>query len=407
MADILDQNGLTLDSYNDILNFIQSSMNEIYAVDGDTINFDSETPDGQFTNILAQISADVRQLAAEIYNSFNPDNCQGSVQDQRYALNYLTRGAGTYTIQNIDITTDRTVELEGLDANANDPNATSYTLSDNAGNQWYLLDTATLLEGTTTLTFRAAKLGLVQPTIGTIVNQVTKVLGVTGVINSIAATTLGRDEESDLAFRIRRERSTALKGTNNFDALLGQLLQVSGIVDARVFVNNTNSPVTNVTDKPGGIPPHTLWVIVDGSAANPEDIANVIYQNSSGIPTIGDETFSVETTSGQTFVVNYDNEVGVPFDIQFTIQNTIGIQITEEMKSSIRNYIVNNLSFNLGQPVETSEITAVASQALLQFGTGLYALDVKVSEHEAADWQDFIASTSWQNKFTVANIVIN
>ena len=297
MADILDKNGLTLDSYNDILNFVQSSMNEIYAVDGDTINFDSETPDGQFTNILAQISADVRQLAAEIYNSFNPDNCQGAVQDQRYALNFLTRGAGTYTIQDIDITTDRTVELEGLDENANDPNATSYTLSDNAGNQWYLLDTTTLLEGTTTLTFRAAKLGLVQPTIGTIVNQVTKVLGVTGVINSIAATTLGRDEESDRDFRIRRERSTALKGTNNFDTLLGQLLQLNGVIDARLFINNTNVANTEVTDKVGGIPPHTLWVIVDGSVADPNEIANVIYQNSTGIPTIGSETVSVETTS--------------------------------------------------------------------------------------------------------------
>ena len=406
MADILDKNGLTLDDYNTILEYVQSSLNEIYAPDGDTINFDSETPDGQFTNILAQISADARQLAAEIYNSFNPDNCAGSVQDQRYALNYLVRGAGTYTIQNIDITVDRTVELEGLDDNANSPTATAYTVSDNSGNQWYLLDSTTLYTGTTTLKFRAQALGLVQPTIGTIQNQVTKELGVTGVNNPTAALTLGRDEESDLDFRIRRNRSVATRGRNNYDTMLGQLLQLEGVIDARVFVNNTNVANTDVTDKVGGIPPRTVWVIIDGNA-NADDIGNVVYQNSAGMPTIGDESVNVETTSLQTYQVKYDEANGVAFDIKFTIQNTLGITITDEMKTSIREYITNNLKLNLGEPVETSEITNVAAQALLQFGTGLYALDVKVSLHEQSDWQDFIASTSWQNKFVVSDITIN
>ena len=38
-------------------------------------------------------------------------------------------------------TTDKTVTLQGLDANYNDLNAASYTVSDNAGNLWYLIDT--------------------------------------------------------------------------------------------------------------------------------------------------------------------------------------------------------------------------------------------------------------------------
>lgn len=406
MADVLDRNGLTLDDYSTILQYIQGSMNEIYAKDGDTINFDSETPDGQFTNILAQISVDVRQLAAEVYNSFNPDNCQGAVQDQRYALNYLTRNAGTYTIQSVDITVDRTVELKGLDEDATSPTATAYTVSDNIGTQWYLLETTTLYVGTTSLLFRAQNLGLVQPVIGTIQNQVTKVLGVVAVNNPTAALTLGRDEESDMDFRIRRNRSVATRGRNNYDAMLGQLLQLDGMEDAKVYINNTNSPVTDVTDKVGGIPAHTVWVIIDGNVSA-NDIANVIYQNSAGLPTIGDESVDVETASIQTYTVNYDTVAQVDFDIQFTIQNTLGVVITEEMETSIRSYITSELHLSLGEPVETSEITNIASQALLQFGTGLYALDVKVSLHGDDDWQDFIASTSWQNKFVVSDIIIN
>ena len=173
MADLLNENGLTLSTYTELLDNIQSAMNTIYAQDGDTINFDSETPDGQFTNILTQIGADVRQLAMEVYNSFNPDNCTGIVQDWRYAINFITRKGGTYTIQNIDITTDRTVTLQGLDGNFNQPTATAYTVSDDSGNQWYLIDTTTLTAGTTSLAFRSQNLGLVQTTIGTIQNQVT------------------------------------------------------------------------------------------------------------------------------------------------------------------------------------------------------------------------------------------
>ena len=407
MADVLDRNGLTLDSYMDILNYVQSTMNEIYAADGDTINFDSETPDGQFTNILAQISADVRQLAAEVYNSFNPDNCQGSVQDQRYALNYLVRGAGTFTIQNIDITVDRTVTLNGLDANADVLTATAYTVSDNIGNQWYLLDTATLLAGTTSLPFRSQNLGLVQPTIGTIQNQVTKVLGVTAINNSVAPTTLGRDEESDMDFRIRRNRSVAKRGINNYDALLGQLLQATGVIDARVFINNTNLPNTDVTDKPGGIPPRNVWVIVDGSVSN-DDIANIIYKNSAGLPTVGDVEVTIETVSGQPFITSFDRANPITFYIKFKIQNSINIPITPEMKQSIAQNIASNLKFGLGHPIETSAITNIAAQALASYSDGLYALDVQVSL-DNSNWTDYIESTSWQNKFVVdaSNITIN
>lgn len=399
MADILDNNGLTLETYSSILAYIQNAMNEIYATDGDLINFDSETPDGQFTNILAQISADARQLAAEIYNSFNPDNCQGTVQDQRYALNYITRKSGTFTVQNIDITVDRTVDLQGLDGNYDSLTASSYTVSDNAGNQWYLLDSTTLTAGTTSLPFRSQNLGLVQPTIGTITNQVTKVLGVTNVINSIAPTTLGEDEESDAEFRIRRNSSTATYGQNNYDAMLGQLLQITGVTTAKVYVNNTLNANTDITDKSGGIPSRSVWVIVAGSA-NQDDIATTIYQNSSGLPTVGDVSVDIPTTSQQIFTVNFDRANSESFYIRFKLKNTTGTPLTNVQEDDIKAQIVNSLDFGLGSPVETSAITEAAAQALLTYGSGLYALNVEIST-DNTNWVDFIDNTNWQNKYVV------
>ena len=398
MADTLNSNGLSVDSYNTLLANIQSDMNSIYAKDGDNINFGSETPDGQFTNILAQIGSDIREVIQEVYNSFDPDKCTGVVQDSRYALNYLTRKGGSFTVQNIDITTDKTVTLQGLDANYNDLNAASYTVSDNAGNLWYLIDTTTLLTGTTSLPFRSQNLGLVQPTIGTINNQITKVLGVTSVNNSVAPTTLGEDQESDVEFRVRRNRSTATNGQNNYDAMTGQLLELDGITDVQVHVNNTSS-----TDSTGTAA-HTVWVIAEGGAN--ADIANIIYQNSSGLPTRGAVEVDVPSVSGQVFTTSFDRVNPVSLYIQFDLKNTnSNVNVSED---TIKQYIADNLTFTLNQPAETSYVTEVASAALLNYGTGLYALNVEVST-DGSTWTDYIASASLKDKFVVdtSRITIN
>ena len=416
MADILNENGLTLNTYDELLTAIQGAINEIYAADGDLINFDSETPDGQFTNILAQMGADVRQLITEVYNSFNPDNCQGALQDQRYALNYLTRKGGTYTIQAIDITVDRTVSLEGLDDNYNSLTAASYTVSDNAGNQWYLIDSVTLTAGTTSLPFRSQQIGYVQPTINTITNQVTKVLGVTAVNNSVAPTRYGEDEESDMEFRIRRNMSTSLRGQNNYDAMVGQILQLDDVTDCKVFVNNTNLENKDVTgDENSGVPPFNVWVIVDGG--DNSKIADVIYRNSSGLATFGYENQSVTpaiepvqvdllTISQQTYTVYFNRANAVALHIKFDVkvlESNFNLN-TDEIKS----YLVENLNFGLNQPAETSYITDVAAQSLLQFDAKIYALNVEISL-DGTTWTDFIPSSSWMDKFVVStnNITVN
>lgn len=390
MADTLNSNGLNVDNYNTLLANIQSEMNSIYAVDGNNINFGSETPDGQFTNILAQIGSDIREVIQEVYNSFNPDKCTGVVQDSRYALNYLTRKGGTFTVQNIDITTDRTVTLQGLDANYNDVNAASYTVSDNAGNLWYLIDTVTLTAGTTSKAFRSQNLGLVQPTIGTINNQVTKVLGVTSVNNSVAPTTLGEDQESDTEFRIRRDRSTATNGQNNYDAMTGQLLELDGVTDVQVHVNNTAS-----TDSTGTAA-YTVWVIAEGGANS--DIANVIYQNSTGLATRGSVSVNVPSVSGQVFSTSFDRANPVSLYIKFDLKNTnANVNISQD---TVKEYIVDNLTFTLNQPAETSYVTEIASAALAQYGSGLYALNVEVST-DGVTYTDYIASSSLKDKFVV------
>lgn len=392
MADVLNANGLSVDNYDTLLTNVQNSMNTIYAPDGELINFGSETPDGQMTNIYAQIGSDSRELIQNVYNSFDPDKCSGVVQDSRYALNYITRKGGTFTIQNIAITVNQTVTLNGLDGNYNDLSAASYTVSDDAGNLWYLIDTTTLTAGTTSLPFRSQNYGLYQPVIGTITNQVTKVLGVTSVINSVAPTTLGENQETDAEFRVRRNRSTAVRGQNNNDALLAQILELDGVTDAKTFINNPNDP-----NYDSDIPDYAVWTIVEGGANS--DIADAIYANSTGLPTYGNVSVDVPAISGQVFTVNFDRDNPVSLYIQFDLKvENVGTNINQD---AIKEYMANNLIFALGAPAETSYITEVAAQGLIaNYGQGLYALNVEIST-DGTTWTDYIASSSIQDKFVV------
>ena len=388
--DTIGSNGLELKDYDTILNEIQTGMNNIYALDGDLINFDSETPDGQLTNIYAQAMSDLRDTITEVYNSFDPAKCTGVIQDSRYALNYIARHGATFTIQNIDVTVNRTVTLNGLDENYANPQAASYTVSDDAGNLWYLIDTTTLTPGTTSLPFRSKDYGSYQSTIGTIVNQVTIVLGVTSVNNSVAATTLGEVQETDTEFRLRRERSTELRGLNNTDSMLSQLLEIDGVVDADVWDNYTNEEDATGTEA------NTVWVIVEGGANT--DIADVIYANAGNANFRGTVSVPVTAVSGQIFPVKFDRPNPIPLYIRLDFQLIKNDQLNAI--SLIKEDIAQNLIYRLNEDAETSKITTVASDAIVSNGGGGYALNVEISL-DGENWTDFIESASRKNKFVV------
>ena len=377
MADIdaLTYTGLQTKDNTVLVNDIQTAMQNIYGVDGEQINFDSNTPDGNFTEILGEIGTVVRELITEVYNSCDPSKCSGAVQDSRYQINYLTRKGGTFTRQNIAITVDKTVTLQGLDASYNDPNASAYAVSDNSGNIWYLIDTTTLYAGTASCPFRAKDLGEVVPTVGTITNQVTIVPGVTNVINSIGYTVLGEEQESDLEFRVRREQSIANKSQSNEDAIKGQLLALDGVTECEVWCNKTNS-----TDSTGTLP-HYLWCIVGGGANT--DIANVIYANMGGSGTRGTVTVPLNTTSLQTININFDRPTLVPLYIRFDLQ-VVG-DLGEINQNEIKQYIATNLTYGIGEDAETSKITGVCSNAIIADGGGAYALNVEVSTDGTTD----------------------
>lgn len=371
MANIDDitYTGIQTKDNNILVEELITGFQDIYGQNDEELNLDSNTPDRQLIELFAFAGTIVREMYTEVYNSCDPDKCVGAIQDNRYQINYLERKAGSYTLQNITIVANKTVTLQGLDASFADPEASAYTVSDNNGNIWYLSDTTTILAGTTSLEFRAKNKGVIIPTIGTITNQVTIVDGIISVINNVGATSIGTEQESDSDFRIRRERSVQNSGQNNIDAMLGNILALENVVDANIHENRTDA--TDVT----GTPAHSIWVIVEGGANT--DIGNIIYANIGGAGTKGNVIVPITTASLQQTSVSFDREIVLPLYIKFDIKAITNVG--EVNQDFVKEYIAQNLTYRIGENVETSKITQIAADAMLADGGDGYALDVKVS----------------------------
>ena len=388
MPDILDSDGLQVKTLAEITQDLEDGLKEIY---GNDINLDQNSPDGQMVNIYAQAARDLRELIVSVNNGFDPDRAVGRILDERVVINNIERQGGTFTIQPIDITTDRTVDLTGLDDSFNDINGTGYTVQDDAGNEFILIDSATLTSGTTTKNFRAREIGQVETTVGTIENPVTIVLGVTGVTNSSAASEIGQDQETDAELRLRRQQSVAIASTGYLNGILAAILNLDGVTDAKVYEN-----VTASTDS-DGIPAHGIWCIVEGGANT--DIGNTIYaKKTAGANMKGDVTVDIDTDSGAVFVAKFDRPTAEDLYIRFDIQPTNASATFDQ--ALIKASIVASLSYNIGDFAETSEITTIARAAITENGGGGVVVNVEVSDDDAT-WVDYLAAPTKDAQWTL------
>ena len=388
MPDIIDADGLQVKTADEIRQELEDGFRNIYGAD---INLDQNSPDGQLVGILTQMSVDIRELATQINNGFNPDRAFGRILDERVVINNIERNGGTFTITDIDITVDRTVTLAGLDAAFNDINGQGYTVQDNAGNEFILIDTATITAGVHTLSFRARELGRVETTIGTINNPVTVVIGVTTINNDSAPTTIGQDEETDAQLRVRRQRSVSISSTGYLNGLLGDVLALDGVTDAVLYENYTDSVDAD------GIPAHGTWLVVEGGANT--EIGEVYYENKSyGSNMKGDVEVNIITASGGLFVALFDRPTAEDLYIRFEIKRTVPLYVFDE--AAIKTYIADNLVYSIGDFAETSSITDIAVAAIASQGGGGVPINVEISDDDIS-YVDFLEVSTLDGKWTL------
>jgi len=320
MPNVLDSTGLTVSTREELLDYFTTQFLEIY---GSQINLESSTPDGQWINIMIQAILDLQDLLVQIYNSFDPDNAIGNVLDQRVTINGIQRQAATNTITPITLVNSSSVTLYGVDAyDRGDVDITQvYTISDAAGNLWQLQNSQLgLPAGTHIIDFQSAVAGEILTVPNTITIPVSIVLGVVSVNNPTSYTTLGTNEESDAALRVRRLQSVSLASQGYLAGLLAALLNVTGVTSAFVYENTTS-----VTDS-DGVPGHSIWVIVAGTGAD-ADIAQAIYtKRNAGCGMFGSTSYIITQVDGSPFIIYWDEVVPVNLFIYFTATSINGVQ---------------------------------------------------------------------------------
>jgi uncharacterized phage protein gp47/JayE len=394
MPDSFDGNGLQTATLTEIRDAIETKYIGIF---GDEINTDQNTQDGQTINIMAQVGRDLREILEQINAGFDPDQAVGRVLDQRVSINGITRKAGTFTEVPVEITVDRSLSLIGLDTQSSEINpevSGLYTVKDDAGTRFYLLDSYTFAgAGTETLTFRAAEIGDIEVNANTITTPETIIGGITGINNPTGATALGVDEETDASLRSRRTAATAILSIANINGLQAALSALDGVTVALVKENDTD------TADADGTPGYTIWCIVQGG--NDADIAEVIASKKThGCGMRGDEEVTLQYLDGRSFIIKFDRPTSQNLWVRFSI-SLPGGTIDEDF---IKQSIVDNVIWDVGGDAVGSKITCYLQ--------GLNA-DYVITGMEVSDdnsvWEEVVSPATVQNIFvnSTARITIS
>lgn len=381
MPDVFDADGLQIKTLAELKAELEIAFREIY---GDDINTDSNSPDGQTIGIFAQSGVDLREVLAQINSGFDPDQAAGRILDQRVAINGIKRNPGTFTSQDIEIVTDRALSLSGLDDDATELGITGvYTVRDQEGNEFYLLDSQSPAgAGTYSYTFRAAELGQVEVTLNTITTPVTVVPGVISVNNPTGANSIGINEESDFDLKIRRRASTALPAVGYLDAIEASIADLDNVAEVIVLENDTDSVDGNGTN------PHTIWAIVEGG--DPDEIGEVLYKKkTAGAGLRGAVLVNVPRPDGSFYPSYFDRPVNQDLYIQFNLFFS-GVVDLDDLK----NKIVENVSWKIGQDATSDVLTSYVKS----INQGYVITGVEVSD-DGISWGEIESVASPQNRF--------
>lgn len=390
MPDELNRQGLTTKTLSELREELQNDFKAIY---GEDINVDQNSPDGQVINILAQSAVDLRELLQQINANFDPDQAQGKILDQRVAINGIKRKGATFTKIPISLRTSGDVNLVGLDGKSQEltpdiPNL--YTVKDDAGTEFYLLESATFKKGNTSPVFRAKQIGKVEVQLNTITNPVTIIAGVIDINNTSSALIIGDDEETDAQLKIRRRLSVTALSTGYLEGIEATLLTIKGVKLAQVYENDTNIPVN-------GIPGHSIWCIVEGGSV--EDIINVIYRTkSAGAGTKGDISESVTRTNGVPYIVRFDRPETLELVIKMKVyrkeasyRQAGDVLISPGASEVLKKEIIEGLVWNLGASAGADDIIDFIKNIHPDYRIRDVLLRIKTSEDVDSSFTDVVS----------------
>lgn len=302
----IDENGIFAPTYSTVLEDLKDKYRTIYGQD---VYLEADSQDGQLLAVLALSIQDANEMAVSVYNSFSPGTAIGAGLSSVVKINGLRRKIASYSTVPVSIVgVVGTIILNGA-------------VSDQLSNVWLLpFQVIIPLSGEITVTATAVSAGAIFIQAGMLDHIQTSTPGWQTVINTTSSSP-GLPVEIDADLRVRQSQSTSIAATSPAAAILAGILNLEGVVRAKVYVNSSD-----LTDE-HGIPAHSISCVVEGGDI--AQIAQVIcYTKSPGTGTYGDISVIVTDPVGIPDTINFFALDERPIWLQVTLQPFAGYLIS-------------------------------------------------------------------------------
>ncbi len=273
----------------------------------------ANTAQGQLNGIFGSAHAELWELLEEVYHGMDPDAAAGYVLTALASLTGTERRAAKASVS-------RRQQLT-LDPGASVP-ARSLVAYDTRPDIVFALDAAVenpgLVADDFEVTATCTVTGPISVPAGALTVIVNPVSGWTATEN-LADAELGRDVDSDIILRQRREAQLSLRGGSTVGAIRADLLELPDVRSARVIENTTDATVD-------GLPPHSFEAVIDDgdTPTVPNDtIAQVIWDSKpGGIATYGNTSGTATDENGDEHTVNFSRVTLRPVYIVMALTTT-------------------------------------------------------------------------------------
>lgn len=294
----IDSTGYHYEDYPSFLAWLTGQYTGIY---GEDVYLGPDSQDGQWLGIIAQALFDSAALGSSVYNSFSPATAQGVGLSRVVKINGLRRQSAAnstaeLTIVGTAFTTitngqaiDALSQLWNLPSSVTIPNGGTITVTavaDNAN------PAASALPDTIQ--------GINTPTIGW------------QTVNNATSATVGVATEPDNSLRNRQKISTATPAQTVFDATIGAVANVPGVIALSPYENDTDLTDAN------SLPPHSISLVVEGG--DDTVIAKTILAyKTPGTNTYGTTSIPLTDSKGVPITINFFRPTQFPIAVQVTL----------------------------------------------------------------------------------------
>lgn len=367
--DFVSATGVIVPDFEDTLAEVQA---EFRAIDGwADIDLSPETEQGALAVAEAIRRDAIARNNANLANQINPDIATGVFLDGLMALMGGQRRQATHSILH-------GVEVSGRPGSI----INAGSLATDGTNEWRSLATVIISGGgSTSVDFQAVEPGEIECGAGELDAIAQSVLGWEGVFNPTAAIP-GRDQETDLALRRRRERTLGAQGHESVEAIISALYSLPDVRSLSFWENYTPNPITK-----DGITliPHSMYLCIDGG--DPEEIARALKRVRGIGPGYNgiEEVTILDEITGQEYTIRFDRPDIVPLSVRVTVKQGL-LNAPAIIPGFVENWAEGRTESDPGAMVGVSISPFEISAAINEQEPRLSVLGVELSDDGGATW---------------------